>query len=273
MTCPLRGTTRHVWAGYWLPDVGAPDFCEPTYMVFTLPVSADPYPPTRASSGSGAALSDSTPPSGPRALPVGPGHWLSRRAVLAGLGAAATGAALAAAGCTSKPSPPAADLLATDSLGPLYRETEELIRQYDAALTGMPSLAAVLGPLREEHRQHLTALASLIGLPTPTISAGPNQSGIPFSPPSGANGSSPESPSPAQTGSLPAEGDDDSSAPASTPATNPPAAAATVRAALSEAEKTAQANAVTACVAARPNRVAVLASIAACRATHVAALR
>jgi hypothetical protein len=42
---------------------------------------------------------------------------------------------------------------------------------------------------------------------------------------------------------------------------------------LSTAEKTAQTHAVAACVAAPFDRVAVLASIAACLATHVAALR
>ena len=51
---------------------------------------------------------------------------------------------------------------------------------------------------------------------------------------------------------------------------SPPAAS--TRAALIAAEKTAQANATTACLTAPADRVAVLASIAACRATHVAAL-
>ena len=164
---------------------------------------------------------------------------LSRRATLAAIAAAA---AITVAGCTKAPvlAKPSATTIATDPLGPLYEETTRLISTYDQSMATVPGLINLLGPLREDHRQHANALASLMGIATPAITAGPMPS-------------------------------------ASTPAAPPPSASLTgsviARAALADAEKSAQASATLATMSAPADRVAVLASIAACRATHVAVLR
>src|SRR5262249_20049080 len=102
---------------------------------------------------------------------------LTRRGALAGFGS--IGAALALggtalgglAGCTAKQTRSAADLIASDPLGPLYTETQTLITLYDTTIEKVPELVPVIGALREEHRQHLGALASLIGLAAPAVSA------------------------------------------------------------------------------------------------------
>ena len=192
---------------------------------------------------------------------------LTRRGALAGIGA--VGAALAVgapalAGCTAKQTRSAADLISSDPLGPLYTETQALITAYDNAIAQAPELVAVLGALREEHRQHLIALASLIGLAAPAVSAGPDTTGSTTAPPA--------NPTPVDTGSAPPSPD-----PGTVPTvTAPPPSsgpAADTRTTLSNAEKTARQHAAAACLAAPAGRVAVLASIAACLATHVAALR
>ena len=198
-------------------------------MVFTCPVRTE-------SSAPGPA----TPPAARR---------LTRRTALAGLGAA--GAVLAVAGCTSHPARPTAKAVGDDPLGPLYTETTALITTYDQAMAANPALVALAGPLREEHRRHAVAIAALIGIAAPAISAGPSPNGLPL--PSAGPSTPPARPSPSASPGV------DTTAPA--------------RVALSTAEKTAQRNAVAACLAAPAGRVPVLASIAACRATHVAALR
>ena len=197
---------------------------------------------------------------------------LSRRGALAGIGSVGMALALggtalagtaALSGCTAKQTRSAADLIASDPLGPLYTETQALITSYDSAMTQAPQLVAVLGALREEHRQHLVALASLIGLAAPAVSAGPDTTGSTTAPP--------ENPTPIETGSAPVpEPGTTTTVTSAPPATGP---GTDTRTTLSTAEKTAQQHAVAACLAAPAGRVAVLASIAACRATHVAALR
>jgi hypothetical protein len=228
-------------------------------MVFYCPVRADSSPARRS-------------------LATG---RLTRRGALtgfAGLAIAATG--LGVAGCTStKPPPTDAEVLARDPLGPMYAETKQLIEQYDGAMAAAPALAGVLGPLREEHRQHLIALASLINIPAPTISATANASGVPL--PSGPGSTPPVHPTPSGTSPQgpssvgPTGAGQTTGPPASAPGSGSGSAsdATATRAALSAAESTAQRNAVAACLSAPTNRVAVLASIAACLATHVAALR
>jgi hypothetical protein len=224
-------------------------------MVFHCPVRADSSPARRS-------------------LATG---QLTRRGALtgfAGLAIAATG--LGFAGCTStRPPPSDAEVLARDPLGRMYAETKQLIERYDSAMAAAPAIAGLLGPLREEHRQHLIALASLINIPVPTISAAADASGVPL--PSGPGSTQPVHPTPSGTSPQgpssigPTGAGQTTSPPAS--ASGSPADATTTRAALSAAESTAQRNAVTACLAAPTSRVAVLASIAACLATHVAALR
>ena len=157
------------------------------------------------------------------------------------MAAIAGAAAVTVAGCTKAPvlAKPSATTIATDPLGPLYEETTRLISTYDQSMATVPDLINLLGPLREDHRQHANALASLLGIATPAITAGPMPSAsTPAAPPSAS-----------LTGSMIA------------------------RAALADAEKSAQASATLAAMSAPAGRVAVLASIAACRATHVAVLR
>jgi hypothetical protein len=172
---------------------------------------------------------------------------VTRRHVLgaAGLTAAAAAAAPALAGCSSPPPPKTVDqTVAQDAtIGPLYTETTALITAYDQAITDNPALAAALGQLREEHRQHAIALAGLMGAMNPSITPGATTAG----------------PSMVASGAPPAP-----------PPPNPSASA--IAGSLSTAEKTAQGNAASACLAATGDRVVVLASIAACRSTHVAAL-
>ena len=57
---------------------------------------------------------------------------------------------------------------------------------YDQAIATSGPLTGVLGPLREETRQHAIALAALMSAVAPAISAGPSPSGVPMPPPSGA---------------------------------------------------------------------------------------
>jgi hypothetical protein len=190
------------------------------------------------------------------------GPILTRRGALAVLGAGA--AALAVAGCsdTAQPGKTVDAAVAGDPLGPLYTETIALITTYDQTLTATPALASLIGPLRDEHRQHAVALASLMGAVAPVIAPGLDPSGTPMPPLSPASSGSP--------GSSATPGSTDSPASPAPPSLGPDAA--TARTVLSAAEKTAQTNAVAACLAAPATRTAVLASIAACRATHVAAL-
>lgn len=174
--------------------------------------------------------------------PVPRTHRLTRRATLAGLG---LGTLALATGCTLRKTASAADVVRADPLGPLYTETTVLISTYDTAIADRPELIETIGQLRDEHRQHLIALASLIGIAAPTITPGPFASGTSASP------SAPPSPAPTRSADDPV---------------------VVTRDSLREAEKIAQLNAVSACLDAPTARIAVLASIAACRATHVAAL-
>jgi hypothetical protein len=175
---------------------------------------------------------------------------VTRRRVLGFAGLSATAAALAPAlaACSSPPPSKTVDqaVRADPTLGPLYTETVNLISAYDQAIGTNPELAPALGQLREEHRQHAIALAGLMGAVHPAISAGPVTVG-PSTGPSAVATRPPAAP-----GSSPSAG--------------------TVTADLATVEKTAQSNAVTACLAATGERIAVLASIAASRSTHVAAL-
>lgn len=167
---------------------------------------------------------------------------LSRRTALFGFGVVSlSAAAVSVSGCTSdKPAKTIDQVVGSDSLGLLYTETLSLIDAYDQAMRAEPA-AVALGQLRDEHRQHALALAGLMGVVKPSISPAPNASGTSASP----------------------------GVPVGTSSTEGKIAAA---ASLSNAEKTAQLNAVSVCKTAPQARAAVLAAISACRATHVAAL-
>jgi hypothetical protein len=116
-----------------------------------------------------------------------------------------------------------------DPLDPLLGATVRLGAEYDAAIASQPELAERLTPLRDAHKAHAKALAQVIGRPASRLSP---------SPAGNAAGS-------------PAAGD----------------AAATL-AQLRAAEKAGQDEAAAACLAAPPERAAVLGSITAARATH-----
>ncbi len=180
---------------------------------------------------------------------------LDRRTALAAIGGVAL--AVSVAGCTSHPSltKPTAQTVASDPLGPLYTETLALITAYDQAIAVDSTLVGLLGPLRQDHLAHATALAALMGIAAPSVSTGPDPSGTPM--PTLPSPAPSVSTSPAPRAPVPSLGTD----------------TATSRAQLSEAEKTGQTNAIQGCVSATGSRAAVLASIAACRATHVAVLR
>lgn len=94
---------------------------------------------------------------------------VSRRALLGG------GLALLA-GCTTEADPPPApdpdDLLRAAAV----EREEALLREYDAVLLVLPSLAARLTPLRGQHAEHLAALrgpASPSAAPSATATAAP----------------------------------------------------------------------------------------------------
>jgi hypothetical protein len=182
---------------------------------------------------------------------------VSRRWTLGAIGAATF--ALATAGCAKGPvlAKPSAATLAKDPLGPIYLETMSLITGYDTAIASNPALAALAGPLREENREHAVALAALMSIATPEVTPGPNASGTPM----------PALPSPMPTVVPSSAPPQPSRAPAAGAGTAP------ARAQLSAAEKTAMTNVITACLTAPDDRAPVLASIAASRAAHVAALR
>jgi hypothetical protein len=156
---------------------------------------------------------------------------LRRRALLAAAAAATTGSLT---GCDPGADPPAPAYDASgDALMPLLTRTVALRDRYAGVLTAFPALQDRLGPLKDDHDQHVIALAREIGLP---------EKG-PFPAPSGSG---------AATGSA-------------GPAPTEPGAAVT---GLAKLEKDARADAEAACLAAPSYRAALLGSIAACRAGH-----
>ena len=120
-----------------------------------------------------------------------------------------------------------------DPLRPVLEEALTLAAAYDRAAVAEPGLSGRLAPLAEDHRAHAAELSRVIGTALP--------SGPAAGPSSGA--------APAGTGS------------------------GTVLAGLRAAEQAAQRTAVAACRRAPATRVALVGSIAACRATHAEALR
>lgn len=161
---------------------------------------------------------------------------LRRRALLA---AAVVAAAGPVAGCDLVAQAPAPQWHpAPDVLLPLLSATLSLRDRYAEVLTRFPALQERLGPLRDDHAQHVIALAREIGIPE----AGP------FPAPSGSGGASAE------------------------PATTVPADQDAALADLTALERRARKDAEDACLAAPSYRAALLGSIAACRAGHVAVL-
>jgi hypothetical protein len=155
---------------------------------------------------------------------------------------------------------------------PLLIGAIALGNRYDAIMAAVPSLADRLKPLRDTHQAHAVALSREIGLDEaaplgstkPTLPAiRPTASPTPVRPPGSsprASGSPRASASTAQPTGSPA--------PTAIP-TDPAAALAQ----LATLERTGQAMAAEACLAAPTYRAALLCSITAARASHLEALR
>lgn len=124
---------------------------------------------------------------------------------------------------------------APDALEPLRAQAQALADRYDATITAVASLATRLTPLRDAHRAHVVELGKAIG--TARSSA------------------------PAASASAGASG--------SPPPADPQAAVAALR----TTEEAALPDAVAACLAAPAKRAGLVAAIAACRATHLEALK
>jgi hypothetical protein len=125
---------------------------------------------------------------------------------------------------------------APDPLQPLLDEAVALAAAYDRATVAQPGLARRLTPLADDHRAHAAELSRVIG--APLASASP----------------------------TPSEG----------PSGTPPAGSIAANQAITDlrkAEQAAQKTATAACRQAPAERVALVGSIAACRATHTEALR
>ncbi len=149
--------------------------------------------------------------------------------MLTGALAGAAGMTLSGCGLLAGDPPPPHPLLST------LRDIRTLLDRYEAVIAAQPALAGRLGPLRDNHRAHLTTVAKLIGT---TASESP----------------SPANPSPTGTAAAPTD------------------EAGAVRA-LQEAERTGEEVAGRACLAAGPQYAGLLGSIAACRASHREVLR
>jgi hypothetical protein len=164
-------------------------------------------------------------------------RW-SRRSVLGA--AALAGTAATASGCTwlgsPEPEPPP-----PDPLEPLLADTRALVARYERARAAHPDLTDALAPLRDAHAAHVAALRELIGLPDPAT------------PSPGAT------PPPSPTPTAAAAGDI---------ADDPDEAVGDLR----EAEAEAFEDVMERCLAAPPERTALLGSICAARATHLEVL-
>jgi hypothetical protein len=124
-----------------------------------------------------------------------------------------------------------------DPLNPFYHDTAALLGRYEVTIAAQPGLAARLGPLRDAHRAHLQALAREIGPGLDGPSTGDPSS---TTAPTGGGGTAPDEPATLAT--------------------------------LLAAEKNASEAARAACLRAPSYRAALLGSIAAARASHVAVL-
>ncbi|MET0422939.1 MAG: hypothetical protein ABW046_03635 [Actinoplanes sp.] len=143
--------------------------------------------------------------------------------------------ALSLAGCGLLDDDEPAPPATPDALQPLLDEAVALAAAYDRAVIAQPGLSGRLAPLAANHREHAGELSKLIGAAATT---------------------------PVTAASV--------SAPPAASASAPPAVAL---ADLRAAEQAAQKNAAAACAQAPADRVALVGSIAAGRATHAEALR
>jgi hypothetical protein len=151
-------------------------------------------------------------------------------------------------------SPPVAD-----PLEPLLAEAVALAAAYDRVVATQSGLAGRLRPLADDHRAHAAQLAQLIDRPVPPTPASASAPALGSATSGSATSGSATSGSAAAASSAAAAGSS--------------AAIAHSLVQLGAAEQIAQRNAVSACRRAPADRAALIGSIAACRATHVEALR
>lgn len=146
------------------------------------------------------------------------------------------GGLLAVTGCLGPPDSPPVDPFAAERRlrERVAREVSELSSAYDAVLARFPEAADELATLAAEHAAHVAALRG----PQPSVSPAPSTASTPPSPP-----------------------------PASVPST-----VAEARVALAAAERAASERRTRQAVTAPARTARLLASIAACEATHAALL-
>lgn len=157
----------------------------------------------------------------------------TRRRALAVTVGAALAAAPAGCGLFDGEPQPAPE---PDPLQPILDDALALALAHERAAVAQPSLADRLVPLAEDHRAHASELARVIGTAAPATAA---------------------------IGTA---------APATAPSASAPPPAATL-ADLRAAERAAQRTATAAARTAQADRAGLVGSIAACRATHVEALK
>jgi hypothetical protein len=195
------------------------------------------------------------------------GRWAGLTAVLPrrqALGVLVSGVLGLLAGCR-RASPgaaptPSAGAAEPDLLVPDLADEQRLLTVYDSVLHDHPELAGRLRPLRSNHAAHVAALRQAMGLPPGTGTAGPTGSAPP-----GATGGPPPTalpPNPSAPARQPPTGSTDAST--GLPPASPAAALATLRS-LEHAAVLARA---AAAVRASGGRAALLASLAACSASH-----
>jgi len=133
----------------------------------------------------------------------------------------------------TRPPPP-------DPLAAILDTEQRLLAAYDATAGAHPALAARLAPVRADHAEHASALERALGATPPAILGTP----------------------------LPGTGGAGAGTPTPTPPRPVPGNRASALAALRAAERAAAAARASAAESAPPDRAVLLASIAACEASH-----
>jgi hypothetical protein len=96
---------------------------------------------------------------------------LTRRQGLVGMLGLAVAGTLAACSSAVEPGPAPSATASASAADPTVADEQALLQRYDATIAAYPSLAQVLGPIREQHAQHVTALgASPATAPSPLTS-------------------------------------------------------------------------------------------------------
>ena len=205
-----------------------------------------------------------------------PSAVTTRRSVLRGIAGLGIGVGIGVltGGCTKAP---AADLPASGRevdrdraadlavVGRALATSRVLAQRYAATVAAFPELAGALAPLEIEHAAHIAALDTTPASAAPSAPSGTasSPSGTTSSPSGTASESSGTGSAPSGTAPAPSGTDSESSA---------PAAPGEALAALAAAERASAAARVADLLTCSPAVARLLASIAACQATHAAVL-